>query len=330
MKVLIVTNMYPTKETPFYGIFVAEQEKAIKKYYPDVQFGIYNIRGDVDKKEYLRSLNGVYKEIERGEYDLIHIHYGFSGLFLLNPFRKVKIPIVLTLHGGDILSEQGKKVQVFFTKRILKHADHVITLNKRMDDIASKYNKNTTIIPCSVDTDLFHPTYLRKSTIDKKEFTIVFPSAHTRYVKNYPLFVDVMHIMKEKYGIVCHERELDKMTREQVRDMYNDSDAMLMTSISEGSPQAVKEAMACNLPVVTTKVGDVDVLLEGVEHSGWVAPHDASLLAEKLHESLTGHIQGIKARDKIFQLGIDDESVAKRIYDIYYRLLNKQQCVSHK
>lgn len=321
MKVLIVTNMYPTEDTPFYGIFVAEQEKAIRRYHPDVEFGVYNIRGDVDKKEYLRSLNGVHKAIKQGHYDLVHVHYGFSGLFLLNPFRKVRVPVVMTLHGGDIQIEQGKNVQVFFTKRILRHVSHTITLNSRMDEIARRYCPNTSVIPCSVNTDLFRPAAQREIVKDRKEATIVFPSSHARYVKNYPLFVEVIRIMKEKYGINCHEKELDKMTREQVRDVYCQADAMLMTSISEGSPQAVKEAMACNLPVVTTKVGDVDELLDGVEHSAWVDPHDANLLADKLHESLSGTMAGVPGRERVFQLGLDDKSVADKMYSIYSELL---------
>lgn len=320
MNVLIVTNMYPTKETPFYGIFVSEQEKALKKFFPELEFDVYNIRGDVDKKEYLRSLNGVYDEIERGKYDLVHVHYGFSGLFLLNPFRKCKIPVLVTLHGGDIQAEQGKIVQVFFTKRILKYANHAVTLNDRMDEIARQYVKNTTIVPCSTDVELFTPPVSRESAAGKKTVNIVFPSAHTRTVKNYPLFCEVVKIMKEKYGIECVETELNNMTREQVRDLYGRADAMLMTSISEGSPQVVKEAMACNLPVITTKVGDVDVLLDGVANSGWVYPHDANLLADKLYESLQGKIVGKSPRERIFELGIDDKAVATKLFKIYNSL----------
>lgn len=313
--------MYPTKETPYYGIFVMEQEKALKKFFPKIEFGVYNIRGDVNKKEYLHSLNGVYDEIEVGNYDLVHVHYGFSGLFLLNPFRKCKVPVVVTLHGGDIQAEQGKRVQVFFTKQILKHANHAITLNDRMDNIARQYIKDTTIVPCSIDTELFMPPVSRESAVNKKSVNIVFPSAHTRIVKNYPLFCEVVKIMKEKYDIECVESELNNMTREEIRDLYGRADALLMTSVSEGSPQVVKEAMACNLPVVTTQVGDVDVLLAGVAGSGWVYPHDANLLADKLYESLQGKIEGVSPREKIFELGLDDKAVATKIYKIYMELM---------
>lgn len=324
MRVLIVTNMYPTKDTPYYGIFVSEQERAIKKYFPNVEFGIYNIRGDVNKSEYVLSLNRVYNEIEKGQYDLVHIHYGLSGLFLLNPFRKCKVPVVITLHGGDIQIEQGKKIQVFLTKRILRHVDFAITLNDRMDSITKHYINNTAIIPCSTDTDLFSPIGERPSSAGKNKVDIVFPSSHSRTVKNYPLFCEVVKVMKNKYGIECIETELDKMSREQVCDLYRRADAMLMTSISEGSPQVVKEAMSCNLPVITTKVGDVDILLDGVAGSGWVYPHDATLLADMLYNSLQGNIKGKTPRERIFELGLDDKDVATKIYAIYKTLLNER------
>lgn len=321
MKVLIVSNMYPTQANPYYGIFVLEQKNAIIKYFPNVEFGIYNIRGNIDKKEYLRSLNRVYDIIEKEGYDIVHIHYGFSGLFLLNPFRKCKVPVVVTLHGGDIQAEQGKTVQVFFTKRILKYADYAITLNERMDRIAQMYIKKTAIVPCSTDTDFFTPPMTRLPLTGKTTINVIFPSAHSRIVKNYPLFCEVVKIMKKKYDITCIETELNSMTREQVRDIYGRSDVMLMTSISEGSPQVVKEAMSCNLPVITTKVGDVDLLLEGVAGSGWVFPHDANLLADKLYDSILGKIVGKTPREKIFELGLDNKKVATKIYSIYKEVL---------
>lgn len=314
--------MYPTKDTPYYGIFVHEQISALRRQYPALKFDIYNIRGNKGKWEYIRSLFSVYKKIKKNNYDIVHVHYGISGLFLLNPLLKLSIPVILTLHGGDIQSEQGKNIQVFFTKKILKHVNHVITLNDRMDNITKRYCKKSSIIPCSVNTDLFTPPLSRDYIGNKKHISLIFPSAHSRTVKNYPLFQRVVSIMKNKYKIECIETELNNMTREEIADLYKKADAMLMTSISEGSPQVVKEAMSCNLPVITTKVGDVEILLKGVKDSGWVYPHDAHLLSEKLYESLQGKIHGISPREKIFELGLDDKTIATKIYNIYNKLLS--------
>ena len=69
------------------------------------------IRGNKGKWEYVRSVFSIYKKTKKNNYDIIHVHYGISGLFLLNPLQKLSVPVILTLHGGDILSEQGKNIQ---------------------------------------------------------------------------------------------------------------------------------------------------------------------------------------------------------------------------
>lgn len=320
MKVLVITNMYPSSEMPYYGIFVAEQVQALRTYHPDLEFDIYNICGNSHKTSYLKSITEVYKKIKCCRFDLIHIHYGFSGLFLLNPFLKIDIPIILTLHGGDILPEQGKSFQVFCTRRIIKKVTAAITLNERMDSIAKKLCPNTSIIPCSVDTSCFVPSTTNKKT---KNFpTIIFPSSPTRQVKNYPLFKETIELLSKEYQTTCREVALENMSREEISSVMQEADLMLMTSISEGSPQVVKEAMACNLPVVSTNVGDVQTLLEGVEGSGWTDEHSPISLAKLAHASLNGLIKGKKPREKVLELGLDAKSTADKIYQLYCDCLN--------
>lgn len=319
MHILYVTNMYPDKVHPYYGIFVSEQITAIHRKHP-ITYDVFFIDGRKDKTSYLKSVHAIHRQIEQNHYDLIHVHYGFSGLFLLKKLKK-KIPVVITLHGGDIQVEQGKWIQVFFTKHILKHADIAITLNDRMDVIAKQLTKNTVKIPCSVNTDLFKPSDIKKPSGNSHEYTIVFPSDKTRMVKNYPLFAKTVEILQSEYKLICKEVELKNMSREEVTNLYQHADLMLMTSISEGSPQVVKEAMGCNLPIVSTKVGDVDYLLDGVRSSAVASQMDAEELAKKVYLSLNNQIKGIDGREKLFQLGLDDSSVADKIYAIYSALL---------
>ena len=319
MKVLLVTNMYPTELTPYYGIFVKEQEQSIVKNFPDVNYEIEFIDARKDKLLYAKSFFQVVRKINHGDYDLVHVHYGFSGLFLLNPFLK-KIPVILTLHGGDILPEQGKRFQVSLVRRILKKVDVAITLNERMDCMVKKYAKETHIIPCSVDTNFFTPPL--KVKIDQEEKRIIFPSDKERFVKNYPLFERSIKILEKKYNIKCHISEIKNMSRLEVADLYRSSDLMIMTSISEGSPQVVKEAMACNLPIVSTNVGDVSILLKGVKNSYVAKEMDADLIADLAYKTLSGQAcNGIPGRERIFALGIDNNSVARNIYEIYKRLV---------
>ena len=324
MKVLIVTNMYPSEKRPVFGIFVKEQADAVKQYHPDVEYEIYCIEGGGVQgaskiksfKNYIKSIIEIDRILKKGSYDLIHVHYGFSGLFLLNPFRN-KVPTLVTLHGGDIQPEQKKQFQVLATRKLLRKADFAITLNERMDVIARNYIHQTCIIPCAVNTDLFEPP----AKVEKEERRIpivVFPSDKQRFVKNYPLFVKVIAILKEKYGIECEAIEVKGMSREEVKCLYQKADLMLMTSISEGSPQVVKEAMACNLPVVSTPVGDVKILLENVKGSAVAENNfDANELGRLCYLSLEDKIPGIDGFTKIMQLGLDCKSVSEKIYSIY-------------
>ena len=317
MKVLLVTNMYPSKEFPTYGIFVKEQQSAIERYHRDVEFIVFYINGKLGMMEYLKSILRINQLIKRNNFDLIHIHYGLSGLFLLSRLS-LKVPVLVTLHGGDIQVEQGKKVQVFLTKQILKCAQMAVTLNARMDSITKKYIKNTVLVPCSVNTEIFVPKKEIKPSSSVKR--IVFPSDRSRMVKNYPLFEEVIKLLKSKYNINCETFEVKNMNRQQVADLYNSADLMLMTSISEGSPQVVKEAMACNLPVVSTNVGDVEVLLANVQGSAVSKSGSAEELAGLCYKSLCGDFNGIKGRDKIFELELDDKNIATKVYNIYKSL----------
>lgn len=325
MKILLVTNMYPCDNASTYGIFVKEQKDAICKEYSNIHYTVAFIDGRHNKSEYIKSIFKIRKLIKEQDFDLIHVHYGFSGLFLLAGKLPKKIPILITLHGGDIQVEQGKNIQVWFTKQILKKANAAITLNKRMDEIVQKYIQNTQIIPCSVNTDIFTPSPTLRTINLAKELHIIFPSDKNRYVKNYPLFEETISILKNKYHIKCRTSEVKNMSRIEVATLYQNADLMIMTSISEGSPQVVKEAMACNLPVISTNVGDVTHLLENVKNSAVANKMDAEELAFLAYQSLNNQISGIDGREKIFQMLLNDQSIAQKIYNIYLSLLSNHQ-----
>ncbi len=304
--------MYPCDTNPNYGIFVKEQIDAIER----IQFiekRIYVVSGQKGFFQYVRSIFEVRRIIKKGHFDLIHIHYGLSGLFLL--FGRMKVPVLLTLHGGDILSEQGKIVQVALTKRILRKCDYAITLNERMDKVAKNYILNTTIIPCSVNIQLFQRK--KEKQIDSNEIKILFPSSRTRVVKDYPLFSRVCEVLREKYEFNIKEYVIENLSRQEVANLYNNVDILLMTSISEGSPQVVKEAMACDLPVVSTDVGDVRELLRGVRKSYVADSRDENILASLVCRSLKENEEGISPREQILKLKLDDDSIALKIVTLY-------------
>ena len=317
MRILLITNMFPHEGSSYYGIFVKEQMESVMRYHPDIEYDVVYIDGKSSKLNYLSTIPKLIKLTNSGRYDLVHIHYGLSGLFSLF-MHKIKTPIVVTLHGGDIQIAQNKKVQVWISKHVLRKAKYAFTLNEDMKNLVKKYCANTALCPCSVNTELFNDTCDHSSNKSIKR--IVFPNDRKRVVKNFPLFEQVLAILKERYGINTEFTEIKGMSREEVCKLLNNSDLLLMTSISEGSPQVVKEAMACNLPVVTTPVGDVKYLLKDVDNCIVSDTHDANELAECAAQILKRGIVRTNGREQIFRLGLDDKSIADKIYNIYKTL----------
>ena len=321
MKVLYVTNMYPNEKDPYYGIFVKEQIEAINRV-SQIEDTIFVIDGKNGIQEYLKSIIKIRKLVKKEKFDIIHIHYGLSGLFLL--FGSVNVPVLMTLHGGDIQIEQGKTFQVYLTKRILKHCNYAITLNEKMDDIVRKYINKTIIIPCSVNTSVFN-VYPDKKEERNNSLNILFPSSRSRKVKDFPLFQKVCNVIRKKYHLKVDEYYLENLNRIDVAKLFNKMDVLLMTSISEGSPQVVKEAMACNLPVISTNVGDVSVLLSNVKDSYVSITRDENELASLVMLSLERKGKGIQPREKIMELKLDDDSIADKIISTYRKIIGNIQ-----
>lgn len=319
MKILVVTNVYLRKAlNQGQASFVRDQLEAIHKYHPDIEFTTYIIHGREHKLEYLKSIWEVRKLVNSGKFDAVHVHYGFAGLFLLF-MPKPKIPVIVTLHGGDIQKECKRPVQIFFTKKILKKVDFVCSLNEKMKDIVKNYCKRTTIIPISIDMKYFHQTETPRPI--SKDVKIIFPATPNREVKNYPLFDQTVKLLESKYGYKVERIIFDNISHEEVRNHYLNSDLELLTSFAEGSPGVVKEAMACNLPIVATNAGDVAVLLKGVENCAVTSKYDAETMAEYCDKALRHDIPGITGRERLLQLGYDDKSISDKMHKLYSELI---------
>jgi len=92
----------------------------------------------------------------------------------------------------------------------------------------------------------------------------------------------------------------------------------LLTSRSEGSPQFIKEAMACNLPIVSTDVGDVRFNVAGVDGC-YVCDQDVKELAEKLSLAILFG-KRTQGRQRIVALGLDSDTIANKLIGVYNSL----------
>ena len=312
MKLLTITNMWPTLDQPYYGIFVKEQLENIENKL-NVKSDLYFIDGkNKGKLAYLKSIFALYNIIKKGKYDIIHIHYGLSGLFLL--FYKPKSKIFMTLHGGDIQKEQGKKIQIFLAKKILKKVNKVFVLNDNMVKVVSSIGINYEILPCGVNQTFFNSS--GKIEILSNSKLILFPGDSERKVKNYPLFEETLNLLNERAFYTYKYECIHNLSRKEVRDLMLRADCLLMTSISEGSPQVVKEALSCGLRVISVPVGDVNQIIDNIKACYISKNHDAKELALLVEASLKE--DSSKIREQFLVKGTyDNESICNRIIKNY-------------
>lgn len=311
--------MYPTEETPFDGVFIKEQvQYGQNKYHIDNKVFVIDRSGN-KYFNYVKSIFQIMKIISKGNFDLIHVHFGLAGMFLLfKPF--IKVPVVLTLHGCDIQSFKKRDgLMQKISKMAARNADRIIILNDKMANILKMHQPKSVKIPCGINTELFE---LDRSNLTNKSFLIGFPSDRKREVKNYPLFKAITDILKSR-GYSIEIVEFTHFTRREMAWNLSKLDCLLMTSHSEGSPQIIKEAMVCGVPIVSTKVGDVEILLKGVKNCFVVDSFQPEPFVEKISEILIlspaeRKTDGI---EKIKDLELDQDTVCSNIFKVYEDVL---------
>ena len=265
-------------------------------------------------KGYLNAVFPLRRKIQKGKFDIIHAHYSLSGFVAALAGAK---PLIVSLMGSDVKSRSLSKFLVRFFKlffwevTIVKSADMQRTLNVN----------NVEIIPNGVNIKKFYPIcqseaikFLCWNTNTKH---ILFPSNPSRLEKNYKLLNKSIQLIK--YNIEIHF--LKDIAHEEVNYYYNAADIIALPSLREGSPNAIKEAMACNRPIVSTNVGDVNYLLENVQGTfiSSYAPEDFAIKIEKALQFMKSN-----GRERIKEIKLLSEDIALRLIEIYKRTLRKK------
>ncbi|MFT5164351.1 MAG: teichuronic acid biosynthesis glycosyltransferase TuaC [Alteromonadaceae bacterium] len=315
MKVLIVTNMYPghNPDSTQQGIFVQEQMNSLTKDH-NVQCELFVIEGFKSSLNYLTTALKLNFYLMFNKFDAIHVHYGLSGLFMLvNPLKRKWKNVVLTCHGADIQIQHNKETLANrLCQKVVRKSAQIITLNESMDGVVAQYNPQITRLPCGIETDFFNPND------NKPEHVIVFPGRASYDRKNYPLFEKIIN----EYRKIVPEVKIaimDKMNRDEIKHTLETASALLMTSLSEGSPQAVKEALSCDLPVVCTNVGDVAGIFEGVSGTAIVElEDDPAQIAQKLYQCIEqSKTTPGERRARILEMGFAQKDVTAELVKLF-------------
>lgn len=311
MKSLIVTRFKDNFSNHILP-FVYEQGEALRRQGLDVDY--FLIEGD-GFMSYFKNVAPLKRKIREFNPDLLHAHYGLSGLTAV---LQREVPVLTTFHNGETLGFKQNfisSIASLYNKHTIYVAQHVY------DKALFKRKTNYTIMPCGVTLeDLpkldFHKTREKLGFMPDKKY-ILFGGAFSNLRKNYPLLKSALSLIDD---INIEIIEMKGLTRAQTTELMCACDLFALPTKSEGSPQALKEAMACGCPIVATDVADIKYLLGDMD-GHFICTFEPEDVANNIRKALM--FEGrTKGRDRIIELGLTNEQIAGRLINLYKSILS--------
>lgn len=325
IKVLVITSEYPTKEHPEAAPFIAREVELLRS--AGVNIDVFPFRGRKSLFNYFIAWIQAHKKMREKKYDLVHAHFGQSGLLAL--FPKV-YPLVVTFRGSDVegilnsrsrYTLQGKILQLV-SRYIAKRADECILVSSSMLHKLPKREYH--IIPSGIDLELFKPgskSEARKSLgLSLEKQYILFGGNPEQPVKRYNLALEVVRRVQDQIADI--ELITPRNVLHSMMPVYmNASDVLLMTSSHEGSPNMVKEALACDLPIVSTDVGDVRERISGIKGCFISDTHDFEQIVQHVILVLN---QGSRIEGRRHLVDLDEKKSASKVLSVYSKAIGQQ------
>ncbi|HEY3283540.1 MAG TPA: glycosyltransferase [Armatimonadota bacterium] len=331
MHILAVTNMYPTPEDPTSGTFVEQQVMGLRRV---------GVTVEVMLARRLREGAGVYRRlgerveerVRQGGVDLVHVMYG--GVMADQVTRRLRgVPMVVSFCGSDLLGEPLNGALrkliggygVLCSHRAARRAQGIVVKSRNLQQALprSADRERSLILPNGIDLDRFQEmdraACRAKLGWCQDSFSVLFPTNAGDARKRLWLAQGAVDLLKAA-GLPVELRQLKGVPHAEVPLWLNASDAVILTSQHEGSPNVVKEALACNVPVVSVDVGDVRERLEGIEGC-YLAEANPPDLAAKLRR-VHGGPGRVLGRERVLELSV--ERAAARLREHYDRILARE------
>lgn len=304
MRILIVASGNHQSVAPF----VTEQAESLRQEGNEVL--LYQIIGH-GIVGYIRNIKPLKATIRRFAPDIVHAHYGLSGL--LSTLQHT-VPVVVTYHGSDL----NNQYTLLLSRMTIRRAKYNIFVSKNLQKKGKSTPKKSAVLPCGVNFNLFSQTdrtdARQKLGLHPEKRYILFTGSFDNKVKNAPLAKEVCRLIPNAELL-----ELCNRSREEVALLMNAANVLLVTSHHEGSPQVVKEALACNLPIVSVDVGDIAFMILATR-GGIIARSTPQDLATAILPFLESP-QHTHAREKMNNY--DNRYIASRLCYIYNRIIHE-------
>jgi glycosyltransferase involved in cell wall biosynthesis len=286
--------MYPTSERPYYGTFVAEQVEGLRRLEDVEAVDVLFVDGRRSAVNYLRGIAELRRALSRDRYDIVHAHHGLAGAVAIT---QRSCPVVITFHGSDLN-------YYFWQRCVSRLAASWATANVCVSagDV-NKVSPRAVYVPCGIDVASFAPRdrelARRSFEISDDAIALLFPGPRTHPQKAYARFEEVRDALRAR-GRNVHELRLENVERSAVPDLLAAADVLVMTSVSEGSPVSVMEALAGGVPVVATDVGDVRAMIEGLPNC-LVRPYDVDAFVRAIEQVVDMRPRQAATRSRRFE-----------------------------
>jgi teichuronic acid biosynthesis glycosyltransferase TuaC len=327
IRVLMVTSDWLWNSWGGPAVFIARQADFLRR--EGVEVELFPFRGARRPANYLAAWKEVQSRVRRGGYDLVHAQFGQSGLTALPK----QLPLVVTFRGDDlegIIGESGRYVPAgwllrFISRTVARQADAVVVVSEHMKQYLPR-SVTAHVLPSGIDLELFRPAprdeVRRRLGLPLDQHLVLFVGNPDLARKRYPLARQAVGIVDRSMPtrlIVGWEQP-----HHRIAALMNACDALLCTSMQEGSPNSVKEALACNLPVVSVPVGDVALRLRGVAGCELCPDDRAETIAAGLRRVLERG-QRIDGRSAAAEL--DERALTQRLIGIYRSVIAAKSAV---
>lgn len=307
LRVLTVTNMWPTPDAPQFGIFVKRQVEELRRL--GVEVDVQFVNGRRSKVNYARAFGEFRRRLRGGRYDLIHADYVFSGVIARAQVQK---PVVLAHHGIEVM-EGWQSPLCWFMSRVV---DAVLVRSEQMRKRLGL--PRAEVMPYGVDLSTFRPrarAEARHLLSVRADSNLVVFVGEARPEKR----LDIAEKAVAQVPGACL-RHVSGESPDRVALFMNAADVLVLPSDNEGRPNVVSEAMACNLPIVAVDVGAVREMIGGT---------DGCFIAERTPEDFAAKIRlvlerGTRTDGRRQVEPLAWSNVTARLIDVYERVAGRR------